>query len=47
MNGISGPDIHQTDILNREDDTVLKYREDRKVLGATIAPRDPTTNGSE
>lgn len=47
MNGLSGPDIHQTDILSKEDETFVKYREDRKILGATIQPRDPKTNGSE
>lgn len=46
MNNLSGPDIHSSNLLNPEDDTVKAFNEDRSRLLAS-APKKADSNGSE
>ena len=46
MNNLAGPDIHSSNLLNPEDDTVKAFNEDRSRLLAS-APKKADSNGAE
>jgi len=47
MNGLSGPDMHDSDIYSPDDDLTKLRAEDQKALSLTVVPRDPDANGGE
>ena len=46
MNGLSGPDMHDTNILDADDEMVSGWNEERSNL-VKVEPKDSDTNSSD